>query len=216
MARTPIPAEKRRYVKVKNYRMATPKEKIKIQAYCFRCRGKKQMKDGRQVTLKNGRRAVLVEPHSAVSKQADDSLISQIISMFNEILHLLWSQARQYHLSHLGRVYSGNRVILNEPLPVQPVAECSYGSVIAVLAVMAVKIRQEIIYAGWSKFMTVNELLQTAFVEFKRSWGYALPSCLEELGQEDFLWRTGGVEHEPCRSRTCDHLIKSQGAVATL
>ena len=34
------------------------KEVIKMQAYCFKCRTKREMKDPQEVTLKNGRKAV--------------------------------------------------------------------------------------------------------------------------------------------------------------
>ena len=77
-------------------------------------------------------------------------------------------QARQYHPGHLGRVDSGNRVLLDVALPGQPVAECPDRSVIPVLAVVTVEVDQEAVDVSVSEIIAGNEWPKTTLVEFQR------------------------------------------------
>ncbi len=83
---------------------------------------------------------------------------------------MLRCEAWQYHLSHLGRVYSGDWVFLDVALQVKPVAECSYGSIISVLALMAVEISQEVIDIIRCEIVIDDERLKARLVEFECAW----------------------------------------------
>jgi hypothetical protein len=56
-------------------------------------------------------------------------------------------------------------------LPVQPVAEAPYSSVIGVLAICAPEFSQELINIFVCQFIAVNERCQKAFIELVRPWG---------------------------------------------
>ena len=46
----------------------------------------------------------LSKPYPTIRKQTDDALIPDIVCLFNQVLHLLLRQTRQYYLLHLGQV----------------------------------------------------------------------------------------------------------------
>lgn len=50
--------------------------------------------------------------------EAHDGLIPHVIGTLDEIIHLLFCQAGEYHSRHPGRVYPIYRVIRYVPLPV--------------------------------------------------------------------------------------------------
>ncbi len=49
-------------------------------------------------------------------------------------------QTRQYSPGHLRRVNLGDGVVLDIALPVEPVTESSYGSIVGILAVLTAEI----------------------------------------------------------------------------
>ena len=90
----------------------------------------------------------LIQPYTAVRKQADDALVPNIIHLLNEIRYLLMRQTRQYYPGHLRRVNPGDGVILDIALPVEPVAEGPDGSIVSILTVLACKLGQVEVNVG--------------------------------------------------------------------
>jgi len=72
--------------------------------------------------------------------------------------------------------------LYNKPLPVQPIAECSYCPIIGVLPISAIKAGQEVVDVNRCEIIVGDEPSQQGFIEFKCSRRCALSSGFEELG----------------------------------
>ena len=98
-----------------------------------------------------------IEPYPTISKQTDDALIPNVICLLNQIIYLLTGQAGQYYPGHLRRVNLGDGVVLDIALPVEPVAEGSYGAVVGILTVLACKLGQVEVDVGVGKRATPDK-----------------------------------------------------------
>ena len=106
------------------------------------------------------------EPHPAVGKQGDDSLISEIISAFNEILNLVSSETGEHLLLRLRRVHLSDRVVLDTIISDEPVGEGSDGSKVTELgARAALKVRQEPVDPIRCELVLIDKGFQACVVE---------------------------------------------------
>ena len=112
----------------------------------------------------------LIQPDTAVSKEADDGLISDGLCLLNQIFNLLTCKTRQKHLGHLRSIDSRDWIVLDVALPVQPVTEGSDGTVVGVLAVVAVEIGEESVDAGRRYLVVSSERFEAGFIELQCSW----------------------------------------------
>ena len=125
-----------------------------------------------------------VKPNSAVSKQADDTLIPNVVYSLDEIIHLLVRQAWQYYLGHLWRINSRDWIFLNVVLTIEPIAESSNSSVVSIFAVAAVEIGQEEVNISMRQVIANHKWLETSLIEFKCSRRDTLSSGFEEFRQQ--------------------------------
>jgi hypothetical protein len=93
-------------------------------------------------------------------------------------------------------------------LPVQPVTESPYSSIVGIPTIIAAGTSQEGINVAWGYIIAIDEGFKTTLVELSSAGRSALPSGIKEFVNE--IVRRG-QSGRPCRSRTCDTLIKSNG-----
>ena len=124
-----------------------------MQAYCMKCRTKREMKDAKSITMKNGKPATQgVCPTCGtkmfrIGKQANDNLISQIVSLLYQIVNLLHCQAWKYLSARFRSIYTFNGIELEVAFPSSPIAESSDCSIVSMFGIATFEICQEFIDA---------------------------------------------------------------------